>query len=50
MTDIRKVSKSPDAPIIKQGHTSNNAFGSNPNAKVKGSRPTRDLTIPTAKR
>lgn len=48
-TDITKVSKSADTNIIKMGHTTNGAFGSNPSAKVKGSRPTRDLAAPTAK-
>lgn len=47
--DITKSSKSPDVNVVKQGQTSNGAFGSNPNAAVKGSRPTRDITIPTAK-
>lgn len=49
MTDIRKTSKSPDVPIKKQGHTTNGDFGSNPNARVKGGRTARDITIPTAK-
>jgi len=44
--DIRKSSKSPDTNIIRQGHTTNGSFGSDPNAKVKGSRPTRDITNP----
>lgn len=47
--DIRKQSKSPDTTIIRQGQTSNGSFGSDPNAKVKGSRPTRDLAVPNAK-
>ncbi len=50
MSDIRKASKSPDTTIIRQGHTTNRSFGSDPNAKVKGSRPTTDVTIPMAKR
>lgn len=50
MTDIRKTSKAPDTNVVKQGHTTNGAFGSNPNAKVKGGRPTRDVSIPTARR
>lgn len=47
--DIRKVSKSADTNIMKQGHTTNGDFGSNPNAKVLGGRTTRDITIPTAR-
>lgn len=48
-TDITKVSTKPGTTVVKQGHTTNGAFGSDPNVKVKGSRPVRDLTIPTAK-
>lgn len=48
--DITKVSRSADTNILRQGHTTNGDFGSNPNAKVKGGRAVRDLTIPTAKR
>lgn len=48
MTDIKKTSKSPDVPIMKQGHTSSGSFGSDPNKKAKG-RSVRDITIPTAK-
>lgn len=48
--DIRKASKSPDTTIMKQGQTANGAFGSDPGVKVKGSRPTRDLSNPVAKR
>lgn len=47
--NIKNSSKSPDVNIVKQGHTTNGDFGSNPNAKVKGGRTTRDITIPTAK-
>lgn len=47
--DIKNASKSPDTTIIKQGHTTNGSFGSDPNAKVKGGRATRDISIPTAK-
>lgn len=47
--DITKTSKSADVKVMKQGQTTNGAFGSNPQAKVKGSRPTRDVSIPTAK-
>lgn len=50
MSDITKVSKKPDTTIVRQGQTSNGSFGSEPNVKVKGSRPTRDLTVPAAKR
>ena len=50
MSDIRKSSKSPDTTIIKQGHTSNGSFGSDPNVKVKGGRAVRDLSNPVAKR
>lgn len=49
MTDIRKSSKAADTTIVKQGHTTNGSFGSDPAAKVKGSRPTRDVASPTAK-
>ena len=49
MSDIRKSSKSPDTTIMKQGHTSNGSFGSEPNVKVKG-RAVRDLSNPVAKR
>lgn len=34
-----------NAPIQKQGHTSNNQFGSNPNAQPKGRSSARDLNI-----
>jgi hypothetical protein len=47
--DITKMSKAPDTTIVKQGHTTNGDFGSNPNAKVLGGRTTRDITIPTAR-
>lgn len=47
--DIRKASTSKDVNVIRQGQTTNDSFGSSPTRKVKGSRPTRDLTIPTAK-
>lgn len=48
-TNIRTVSTSKDVSILKQGHTTNDSFGSSPTRKVKGGRATRDLTIPTAK-
>lgn len=49
MTDIRKTSKAPDTTILKQGHTTNGSFGSDPSAKVKGGRTTRDINAPTSK-
>ncbi len=48
-TDITKVSTKPGTTVVKQGQTSNGAFGSDPGARVKGSRPVRDLTVPNAK-
>lgn len=48
-TDITSVSVKPGTTIVKQGHTTNGSFGSDPNVKVKGGRPVRDLTVPTAK-
>lgn len=33
------------APIVKQGHTSNGDFGSNPTAKTKGRGSVRDLNL-----
>ena len=48
-TDITRVSTKPGTTIVKQGHTSNGSFGSDPNVKVKGSRSVRDLNIPNAK-
>lgn len=48
--DITKTSKAPDTTIVKQGQTTNGSFGSDPNAKVKGSRPTRDIANPVSKR
>lgn len=47
--NIKNSSKSPDVNIMRMGHTTNGSFGSDPNKKVKGSRPTRDLTVPNAK-
>lgn len=47
--NIKNSSKAPDVNIMKQGHTTNGDFGSNPSARVKGGRTTRDITIPTAK-
>lgn len=34
-----------NAPIVKQGHTSNNQHGSDVTAKPKGRQATRDLSI-----
>lgn len=34
-----------NAPIVKQGHTSNGQHGSDVNAKPKGRQTTRDLNI-----
>lgn len=38
------------AKLMKMGQTSNGNFGDDPNAKVKGSRPVRDLSLPVVKR
>lgn len=43
-TDIGK------STLMKMGHTTNGNFGDDPNAKVKGSRPVRDLSLPVVKR
>jgi hypothetical protein len=32
-----------NAPIIRQGHTTNGQFGSDPNKKAKGRQPVREL-------
>ncbi len=48
--DIRKVSTSPDTTIIKQGHTTNGKFGSDPMAKVRGGNAVRDLNPPSTGR
>lgn len=48
--DITKTSKSAGAPIVKQGHTSNGKFGSDPNARVKGGNNVRDLNPPATGR
>lgn len=47
--DITKSSTSPDTNIVRQGHTTNGSFGSDPSKKVKGGRQVRDLTVPNAK-
>jgi hypothetical protein len=33
------------APIVKQGQTTNNQYGSNPNAQAKGRSGARDLNV-----
>lgn len=38
------------AKLHLMGQTTNGDFGSDPNAKVKGSRPVRDLVIPVVKK
>lgn len=47
--DIKNASKAPDTTIIKQGHTTNGSFGSDPNARVKGGRTARNIDAPTSK-
>lgn len=37
-------SKTGNAPVVKTGHTASNRFGSNPDAKVRGSVTSRDLS------
>lgn len=49
MADITKVSKSPDTTIIKQGHTTNRKFGSNPSVASKNG-PVTDLNPPSTGR
>ncbi len=49
-TNITQVSTAPGATIIKQGHTTNGKFGSDPNVKVKGSSAVRDLNPPSTGR
>lgn len=48
--DITKTSKAAGANIIKQGHTTNGKFGSNPNAQVRGGNAVRDLNPPSTGR
>lgn len=48
--DITKVSKSPATDILKQGHTTNGKFGSDPNAQVKGGKAVRNLDPPSTGR
>lgn len=50
MADITKVSKSPETTILKQGHTTNGKFGSDPMVKVKGNSAVRDLNPPSTGR
>ena len=38
-------SKTGNAPIKQVGHTAGQRYGTNPNAQVKGSNPTRDLKV-----
>jgi hypothetical protein len=47
--DIKNTSKSPDVNVMKQGHTTNGDFGSDPNARVKGGRKARNIDVPTAR-
>lgn len=48
-SDIKKSSTAKDVNVMRQGHTTNGDFGSDPNARILGGRTTRDITIPTAK-
>ncbi len=48
-SDITKTSMKPGTTIVKQGFTTNGAFGSDPASKVKGGRSVRDLNVPNAK-
>lgn len=44
--DPSEAVKAPgNAPIKKQGHTTNSQFGSNPNAQPKGRSSARDLGV-----
>lgn len=38
--------KTGDAPIMKQGHTTNGRYGTDPTIMVQGKPTTRDLSIP----
>lgn len=43
-TPLKKIqSKTGNATIVKQGHTTDRQFGSNPDAKGKGRKPVTDL-------
>lgn len=35
-----------DPNIVRQGHTASTKFGTDPNMQQKGSKDTRDLTLP----
>lgn len=37
--------KTGSAPIVRQGHTTNGNYGSNPNAKGRGQNKPRDLKV-----
>lgn len=39
----RFTSRPGNAPIVRVGHTTSGKYGSDPNARVKGSRSVRDL-------
>lgn len=43
MPSPKITSKTGNASVMRQGHTSDNKHGSNPNAKVKGGSSVRDL-------
>jgi hypothetical protein len=44
--DPSQAVKAPgNAPIVKQGQTTNGQFGSDPNKQPKGRQPARDLTV-----
>lgn len=47
--DIRKTSTAPGTTIMKQGHTTNGKFGSNPSVPNKNG-PVRDLNPPSTGR
>lgn len=40
-----KTTSAKNAPIVRQGHTTDGTQGSDPNAKGKGQRPVRDLRV-----
>lgn len=50
MSDIRKTSTSSNTTIIKQGHTTNGKFGSDPNFKTNANGNVRDLNPPATGR
>lgn len=45
MPDATIKAKTGNAPLVKQGHTATNNYGSNPNAQRKGTDSPRDLSI-----